>query len=97
MPPNPARSLSPRCLFRKMVSIYPRSPPELPTWPGTQLVNKGLSKPGLGGWVEGRGGGGVGHVMSHLARELTRLFCQHACIVLLAVILTFFHRSSLCE
>ena len=58
MPPDPARSLSPRCLFRKMVSIYPRSPPELPTWPGTQLVNKGLSKPGLGGWVEGRGGGG---------------------------------------
>ena len=56
MLPDPARSLSPRCLFRKMVSIYPRSPPELPTWPGTQLVNKGLSKPGLGGWVEGRGG-----------------------------------------
>ena len=57
MPPDPARSLSPRCLFTKMVSIYPRSPPELPTWPGTQLVNKGFSKPGLGGWVEGRGGG----------------------------------------
>ena len=97
MPPDPARSLYHRCSFRKMVSIYPRSLPELPTWLGTQLANKGFSKPGLGGWVEGKGGGGVGHVMSHLARVLTRLFCQHACIVLLPVILIFFHMSSLCE
>ena len=49
-------------------------------------------------WVEGRGGGGrVGHTMSHLARVLTILLCQHACIVLLPVILIFFHMSSLRE
>ena len=38
-----------------MVSIYPRSASELPTWSGTRLANKDFSKPGLGG---GGGGGG---------------------------------------
>ena len=56
MPPEPARSLRLRCSCRKMVSIYPRSASELPTWSGTRrLANKDFSKPGLGG-----GGGGVG-------------------------------------
>ena len=82
--------------FRKMVSIYPRSAPELPTLSGTELANKYFSKPGLGG---GGGGGGavVGHTMSHLAMVLTRLLCRHACIVLLPVILIFFYMSSLHE
>ena len=48
-------------------------------------------------WVEGRGGGRGGHTMSHLARVLTILLCRHACIVLLPVILIFFHMSSLRE
>ena len=39
----------------------------------------------------------MGHTMSHLARVLTILLCQHACIVLLPVILIFFHMSSLRE